>query len=318
MPTNPGIPTFTANGALGAYVRVKLTAASATIPPQVEVAGAGEQHIGITELAAATGTLVAVKLRSHNGTHEAVASEALAVGATLYGAASGKVADTSSGTAIGIAVEAATADGDVIEIVEFTVISTTAATVSIADAGGFTSETTVEAALQEIYQDISTAQAFIGIPLTTLMESDASNLVAALGPATTPILDFANGDTDGAFRVAWVANDVDEVAFQVPLPPDFTPGSDLVLHIRAAMSDVNDTPVIDADTYFNEGDTKVSDAAAAITGTAFAEYTITIGNADIPAGAQTVSVELTPAAHANDALYVTAMWFEYTRTILTS
>ena len=318
MTTNPGIPTFTANGALVAHQRVKLTAASSTIPPQVEVAGSGEQHIGITEYAVATGEKVAVKLRTHPGTQEAIAAEAIAVGATIYGAADGEVKDTSAGTAIGIAIEAATADQDIIEIVEFTVISTTAATISIADAGGFTSETDVEAALAEIYQDISTAQAFIGIPLTTLMESDASNLVAALGPSTTPILDFANGDTDGAFRVAWVANDVDEVACQVPLPPDFTPGSDLVLHLRAAMSDVNDTPVLDIDSYFNEGDTKVSDQSAAITGTSFAEYTITIGNADIPAGAQTVSVELTPAAHANDALYVTAMWLEYTRTILTS
>lgn len=79
MAWNDGIPTFTANGALGAKVRVKLTSASTTIPPQVEVAGAGEQHIGITEYAAATGTPVAVKLRTYPGIHEGTASEAISV-----------------------------------------------------------------------------------------------------------------------------------------------------------------------------------------------------------------------------------------------
>lgn len=313
-----GITTFTANGAIGAKIRVKLTAASATDPAQVEVAGAGEQHIGITQFAVADGEIVAVKLRNHNGTQEATASEALAVGAVLYGAAAGKVADTSSGTAIGIAKEAATADGDIIEIIEFTVISTAAANVSIADAGGFTAQTTVEAAIQEMLQAYFTTQAFIPFSLFALIETDGTNTVAALGPGTTPILDMTNGDTDSALRVSWVANDVDEVLMQVALPPDLDVTEDLVLHIRAAMEDTNDTPVINADTYFNEGDTKVEDASAAITGTAYAEYIITIAAADIPAGAQTVSIELTPAAHANDALYITAMWLEYTRALLTA
>lgn len=313
-----GIPTYTANGALVAHQRVKLTAASATIPPQVEVAGSGEQHIGITEYAVATGKTVAVKLRNHTGTVEAIAAEVIAVGATLYPAADGEVKDTSAGTAIGIAVEGATADQDIIEIVEFTVISTTAATISIADSGTFTSETDVEGALQEIYQDLLSTQECIPIPLMTLMESDGSNIVDYLGKTTTPVLDMTNGDTDSAMRVKWADTEVDAIIMQAILPPDFTPGSDLELHIRAAMQDTNNTPVLDIDTYFNEGDTKVSDASGAITGTAYAEYIITIANADIPAGAQTVTIELTPAAHANDEIYITALWLEYTRTILTS
>lgn len=318
MTTNPGIPAFTANGVLVAHQRVKLTAASATIPPQVEVAGSGEQHIGITEFGVADEAIVSVKLRTHPGTQEAIAAEVIAVGATLYGAADGEVKDTSAGTAIGIAIEAATADQDIIEIVEFTVISTTAATISIADSGTFTSETDVEGALQEIYQDLLSTQHCIPIPLMTLMESDGTNVVNYLGKSTTPILDMINGDTDSAMQVKWADTEVDAIIMQAILPPGFTPGSDLVLHLRAAMQDTNNTPVLDIDTYFNEGDTKVSDASGAITGTSFAEYTITIDAADIPAGAQTVTIELTPAAHANDELYITALWLEYTRTILTS
>ena len=203
-------------------------------------------------------------------------------------------------------------------MVHFTISSTTAANISIADAGGFTATTTAEAALQEIYQDLLSTQSFVGIPLESLLETDATNIVARLGVATTPVLDMANGDTDSVLTVSWVATNVDEVLFQVPLPPDFDPTADLVLHIRAAMEDVNDTPTIGSDTYFNEGDTKVEDVSAAITGTSYAEYTITVAASDIPAGAQTVTMELTPGAHGSDVLYITAMWLEYTRSILTS
>jgi hypothetical protein len=154
---------------------------------------------------------------------------------------------------------------------------------------------------------------FIPVPLASLLEGDATNIVAALGPGTDPVLDMTNGDTDSALRVLWAATSVVPVVFQVPIPPDLDEAADVVIHLRAAVEDTNDTPVIDADSYFNEGDTKVSDASAAITGTAFAEYIITIAAADVPAGAQTLTCELTPAAHGTDDLYVTAIWVEYQR-----
>jgi predicted RecA/RadA family phage recombinase len=154
---------------------------------------------------------------------------------------------------------------------------------------------------------------FIPVPLASLLEGDATNIVAALGPATDPVLDMTNGDTDSALRVLWAATSVVPVVFQVPIGPDLDEAADVVIHLRAAMEAANDTPVIAADSYFNEGDTKVEDASAAITGTAFAEYVITIAAADVPAGAQTLTCELTPAAHGTDDLYVTAIWVEYTR-----
>jgi hypothetical protein len=154
---------------------------------------------------------------------------------------------------------------------------------------------------------------FIPMPLTAVFEGDGTNTVAALGPSTTPVLDMTDGDTDSALRILWAATNVDPIIFQVPLPPDIDVSADVVVHLRAAMEAANDTPVIDADSYFNEGDTKVSDASAAITGTTPAEYIITIAAADVPAGAQTLTVELTPAAHGTDDLYVFAIWVEYTR-----
>lgn len=109
-----GVKTFTATSAITQFSRVKLTSSSGSA---VELAGAGESFIGITTAdATAAGAPVSVILTSAGRTYKAVAAEALAAGAVIYGGAVGKVQDTASGTAIGVAIEAATADGDVIEI----------------------------------------------------------------------------------------------------------------------------------------------------------------------------------------------------------
>ena len=321
---NEGNPTFTANGALGAKVRVKLTAGSTTTPPQVEVAGAGEQHIGITEYGVADTELVVVKLRTSPGIAEGKAADSFAVGAILYGAAAGKISDSSSGTAIGVALEAATADGDIVQFIEFTVVSTTAATVSIADSGGFTGQTTVEAALAELYQHLKSVQSFIPVALHSLREAtnfDVGDVAAnggILASDTTPVLDAINAATDGCQRLLWAAANADQVIFQTPLPPDLDDAADIVLHIRAAMGGATNTPTIAVDSFFNEGDTKVQDATGAVTGTAYDEYTATIAAADVPAGAQTLTIGLTPGAHAADTLAVSAIWIEYKKKILTA
>jgi len=319
------IDTYTAGEALAKKRRVKIKTGTTTNPPEVIYADAGEEGIGFTDYAQATsGGLVAVVLDTAEGTREVTAADSFAIGASLYAAADGKVSDTSNGSSIGKAKEAATADGDIIEMVPHGVKSTTAGTVSIADAGGFTATATVEAALQEIYQSLLSAQGFIPISLTQLREVASNDIQALaahggiLAKDSTPILEYTNGDTDSALRLNFDGGDVNPVVLQVPLPPDLDVTADLVLHIRAAMEDTNDTPTIASDTYFNEGDTKVEDASAAITGTAYAEYTITIATADIPAGAQTVTIELTPGTHDTDALFITALWLEYTKTLLSS
>lgn len=160
---------------------------------------------------------------------------------------------------------------------------------------------------------------FVPVPLASVRELSSGSFINAAGNGgllasdTSPILNTINGDTDGAWRVQWAASNSDLVGFQVPLPPDLDEAANVEIHFRAAMAGATDTPVISADSYFDEGDTKVEDDSAAVTGTTFAEYTITIAAADVPAGAQTLSVELTPGAHTTDALYITSIWVEYTR-----
>ena len=109
---NEGPKAFIATNDLEACRRVKLTAGKGDA---VEYAGAGESFIGITAAKVAAEEEVSVILKPDGRTYKVTAAEALAAGATLYGGADGKVQDTVSGDAIGIALEAATADGDIIE-----------------------------------------------------------------------------------------------------------------------------------------------------------------------------------------------------------
>lgn len=110
---NEGRKAFIANAAMGANLRVKLSSGSGT---QVELAGAGEDFIGITEHSVDNALdHISVILKNQITTHKVVAAAAITEGAALYGAADGKVDDAASGTAIGKALEAATADNDVVE-----------------------------------------------------------------------------------------------------------------------------------------------------------------------------------------------------------
>lgn len=112
---NPSaVKTYEADAAIGQYLRVKHDGSG-----QVTLAGLTDIDIGTANLPSyAADENIPVLLRTAPGTCIMVASEAIAVGALLYSAASGKVADTDGGSAvvIGHAETAATADGDYIEV----------------------------------------------------------------------------------------------------------------------------------------------------------------------------------------------------------
>lgn len=311
-------PTFTAGEALLPKRRVKVESGTATDPVEVVYADAGEQHIGITgNESTADGDLVSVNPMNATGSYEGTAAGAFARGATLYGAADGKIDDASSGSAIGIALEAATADGDIVQWIGFAVLSTTAATVSYADAGGQTAAATVEAALAELYTDLLSIQNLLPVALTSGMLSDGTNTVTFGGPATDPILDMTNGDTDSALRWVWAAASVVAIIYQIPLPSKIDVTKDLVIYLMCGKDADANTVTLASDAYFDVGDTKVEDVTATIAA-ATAETTITIAAADIPAGAKTLTLELTPSAHAGDALYLYSIRPEFAAALLTS
>jgi hypothetical protein len=318
------IVTFRAGEDLTWKSRVKIESGTTTTPPEVVFADQGEQAIGVVDKAALDGELVAVRLITWGGTLEGIANDSFAVGATLYAHDDGEISDTSSGSAIGVALEAASAAGDIVEYMPFGVLSTTAATVSIADAGGFTSTTTVEAALQEIYQDLLSAQRFLAIPLDNFKEASTFDVGAiaanggVLASDTTPIRDAINGGTDGCQRFQWVASNNDQIVTQLPLPPDLDVTADIVLHTRIRSGGTTDAVGFTVESFFNEGDTKVTDTSETNQTATWAEKITTIAAADIPAGAQTLTIGLTPVAHTTDTMEMSAAWIEYTRSILTS
>lgn len=104
------VKSFTAGAALNPFLRVKLSSGT------VVVAGAGEEYIGVTQQEAASGAQVSVKLRSGSGTVKVTAAGAFSAGADLYGAAGGKVDDTVSGSIQFMALDAATAADDIVEV----------------------------------------------------------------------------------------------------------------------------------------------------------------------------------------------------------
>ena len=220
---------------------------------------------------------------------------------------------------------------------EFTTSGTDGALLIGAAADGvLTGATTLRSQITQVATHIASAQQAITIPLTSVREvftgatgsvtdTPATNQATGgfgslLCANTTPTLTAINGVTDNAFRLTWTTSNQDPVAFQTAIPPNIDVAADMVLHVRAAMEGVTDTPTIALATYFNEGDTAVADATGAVTGTSYAEYTATIAASDVPAGSQTMTVRLTPGAHAtgSHALYVSAIWLEYTGILLTS
>lgn len=316
------LTTFQAGEALLKYRRVKVLSGTTTDPVQVHYADASEQAIGVVDADTASGSLVAVWVT----TTEGCAADSFSRGATLYAAASGKISDTSSGSAIGIALEAATASGDIVEWAPYGVLSTTAATVSYADAAGQTSAATVEALGAEILTDLLSAQSFIGIPLNQFRETtnfDVGNIAAnggVLASDTTPILEAINAATDGCQRFNWASGEVDQITCQISLPPDLDTTADIKLYTRIASEGTTDAVGFTVDTFFNEGDTKVVDTSATNQTVTYADKLTTIAAADIPAAAAggTMTIGLTPVAHTTDKMYMTGCKIYYTRALLTS
>ncbi len=325
MSYSDGTKTFIAGEALAAFRLVKIESGTTMDPPEVVYADAGEDAIGCTEYAVADGEAINIRLLNNPGTFAlcATISSAIARGCVLYAANDGKVSDASSGSVLGIALEAAS-EGEIIECAIHPRKPTTAAGTTIADTGTFTTASTVEAALAEIYQDIFSIQNYIPIPLNTLREATNFNVGNAaanggiLASDTTPVLSAINGATDGCQQLAWAASNSDQVVFQVPLPPDLNEAADLVLHMRIKSSGTTDAVGFTVDSFFNEGDSKVSDTSETNQTATWAEKIATIAASDVPAGAQTLTVGLTPAAHTTDIMYLSALWLEYKRTIRTS
>ena len=106
-----GAKSFEAGAAIGANLRVVLSSGV------LAAAGATDSELGtLLDASFASGDMRTVRLTSAQGTTKMVAAGAISLNADVWGAASGKINDVANGNYIGKALEAATADGDVIEV----------------------------------------------------------------------------------------------------------------------------------------------------------------------------------------------------------
>lgn len=112
--------------ALSAYLRVVETAGV------LALAGATDREHGVTTRRIEASQFGSVHLRTANGTVCFTASAAITAGALVYGAASGKISATANANLIGIALQAASGDGSVIEVLRLAQIN--AYNVGVTDA----------------------------------------------------------------------------------------------------------------------------------------------------------------------------------------
>lgn len=109
--------TFSAGEALAEKRLVKLSAAGVVVYAD---AAAADNAIGVNDYAVALNEPCCVNLGSDAGTQELTAAGVVAVGDLVFQAADGKVqvlpADAATYRNVGIALEAATGDGDIFEV----------------------------------------------------------------------------------------------------------------------------------------------------------------------------------------------------------
>lgn len=219
--------TFTAGGAISQYARVKFDGTSVT------AAGASDDWIGVAQQAAfASGDVVAVRLRTSEGTCKMIASAAISAGAEVQGAAAGKIATSAgTGSACGTALEAATDDGDVIEVLGNVIGSVARADITQQDLAVYP----VALELFRVHDALQTA-------LPTTAANDDLGLTAGTFGTSAPVLnsvDFGGTSTTAYGRV------------RVPVPVEYVAGQTVTLRVNAGMlTTVSDgTATVDASVY---------------------------------------------------------------------
>jgi len=111
----PGM-TFEAGATLAAFTLVKM-GSGGTITNSTGVASEDNDVFGVVQEAATSGDSVLVTHLNQVGSFKVKVGGAISKGAKVYTAASGKGSATGTSlTMIGLAREAATADGDIIEV----------------------------------------------------------------------------------------------------------------------------------------------------------------------------------------------------------
>lgn len=146
---------------------------------------------------------------------------------------------------------------------------------------------------------------FAALPLVNFREATAGDVgnIAAIGGLlasdSTPAL--SGTGTTVSQQISWVAGNTDQVLIDVPLPEDFDGRDDALLEllVSSGTTDLASFTVLTSwDGAANVSDPATDSAASA----SFHKIYARIAASDIPDLCSTVSVALTPAAHATNPI----------------
>lgn len=199
-----------------------------------------------------------------------------------------------------------------------------AVNIAISDAGTFTAATDVEAALQELYQDIKSIQKTVQIPLTSFVDPDGD-----------PLAKFVNGSVDGfslnsseGFGLRWNNAGSPTVFLTcVAMPQDYDDTADVVMHFLASKvgATATDTPAfvvtafsVSVGSAFTASTDFGGTSSVMVDATTVQELTLTLAAASVPASPTAFTLTIVPNDLATDDLILHAVWLEYKGKLLTS
>jgi hypothetical protein len=128
-----------------------------------------------------------------------------------------------------------------------------------------------------------------------------------LGSDSAPTLTGAS--TGISQIVTWAASGVAQILAHVPLPDDFEPRNGCIVELFGASGTTNAFSFTVASSW--DGGATVSDTATGQASATAHASEATIDGSDIPAGARSVSLAITPAAHTTNAFILSSARIKY-------
>lgn len=253
-------PSFPNNSALGRGLRVKLSAGFLVVAP------ADEDELGtLDRTMLATEPMAAIVPLEYFGVREMVASEAITLYGTCYAAAGGKVASTGT-LERGIALEAATADGQIIRVL----------TMRTSVAGSITRENLVQDDLAVYRLGLETWKTTAtGQPLGAAAGTPSGAFGITYGTHGTAAPQIVAEAASGAS----VTN---KMRRTFTLPPEYVSGQTITLRVKAkeTVGAATVSTTIDAEVYEVAAEAGLGGSPTDLCATAAIDVTTTVGNKD--------------------------------------
>ena len=251
------------------------------------------------------------------------------VGNVTHNIFCGSIAKYIDTTHAWIDIEPAIKQADVATHVADASAAHAASAISIADAGSLITATEAEAALQEAFQHILSAQGIINIPMPTI--TDAGVALAAFSNADDPLPGFCV--TAEGLGIRWNNHGTPTaVGTKIIVPPDADITANMTLHLLAAKigatgADATKFTVVaynnvvaalyDADADFG-GDTDAMTGDAATKTVQHVTLTLALANLAAYPAAMELTLQPKDGTLGTDDVILLSQWIIYQKKLLTS